>query len=203
MPDDVTRVPAAEPAGSPALLVRKPSGVPDFEVYQLLTMKWGMIPRRAMIDWTLTEYGISTEDAQRIHQRVAGLLEDEDARFENLKQVVGVAKQDSTSLSFSSVLWPGFEFTAGVGADGLLATAQYRRAGGHPLPADSPGEQPTWSMDTAEFIEHFGPATLARRSSRTDDVLPAHEVYDFEWNGRRYGAGFSWGMFLLAGQYWD
>ncbi|WP_131812727.1 hypothetical protein [Mycolicibacterium peregrinum] len=203
MSDQPTWVRAAEPIIPPALAVQKTIGVPDFEIYQLLTMKWGMLPRRAMIDWTLTEYGISTEDAQRIHQRVVGLLDDESSRFENLKQVVGVAKQDSTSLSFCSVLWPGFEFTAHTGPAGTIEAAQYCRAGGYPLPADSPGEQPTWSMDTAEFIEHFGPATLTHRSSLTDNVLPAHEVYDFEWNGRRYGAGFSWGLFLLASQYWE
>lgn len=192
-----------ERAEPPALLVRKPSGVPDFEVHQLMTMKWGMFPKRAMIEWTLSEYGISLDDAQRIHRRVARLMDDESARFDNLKQVVGVAKHDSTALTFSSVLWPGFEFTARAGADGRLDTARYRRAGGYARPAASPHDQPPWSMDTDEFIEHFGPAELTHRYSLTDDVLPAHEVYDFEWNGRRYGAGFSWGVFLLAGQYWE
>ncbi|MEW2481463.1 hypothetical protein AB0876_17900 [Mycobacterium sp. NPDC049093] len=203
MADEATWVRAAEPIIPPALAVQKTVGVPDFEVYQLMTMKWGMIPKRAMIEWTLTEFGIPLDDAQRIHRQVAGLLEVESSRFDNLKQVVGVSKQDPTSLTFSSVLWPGFEFTARQGADGTLESAQYRRAGGCVRPAKSPREQPPWSMDTVEFVEHFGPATLTHRNSLTDDVLPAHEVYDFEWNGRRYGAGFSWGLFLLAGQYWE
>ncbi|WP_234711875.1 hypothetical protein [Mycolicibacterium setense] len=203
MTDEIRWVPPAEPIAPPTLLIQKTSGVPDFEVHQLMTMKWGMIPKRVMIEWTLREYGVSLDDAERIHQQVAGLLEDESSRFENLKQVVGVAKNDSTSLIFSSVLWPGFEFTARRGTDGTLESARYRRAGGHVRPADSPGEQPPWSMDTSEFVEHFGPATLTQSYSCTDDVLPAHEVYDFEWNGRRYGAGFSWGLFLLAGQYWE
>ena len=57
-------------------------------------------------------------------------------------------------------------------------------------------------MDVADFTQHFGPTTIGYRSDLFDATLPAHEGHDFNWKGRTYRAGFSWGLFLFASLMW-
>ncbi|MFL0242578.1 MULTISPECIES: hypothetical protein [Mycobacteriaceae] len=86
-----------------------------------------------------TSEGLSFDDAEDIHQRIAGLFDDESTRFERLKHLVGDAGDpDTRSLTYRSVLWPDFVFTATSDDDGGLESAEYRRARGKAQKAASP-----------------------------------------------------------------
>jgi hypothetical protein len=54
-----------------------------------------------------------------------------------------------------------------------------------------------------EFTERFGPMTSRRQWPLFDKLLPAHEGHEFEWEGTRYGAAFSWGLFLFVSELWE
>ncbi|ORV71048.1 hypothetical protein [Mycobacterium gastri] len=115
------------------------------------------------------------EDAELIHERIARALGDEASRYENMKMLLGVAEQDSAALRYNSVLWPGFDFKAIAGEDGVLESARYwhtRRDSGN---VDSPIGLPAWSVDITEFSEHFGPMTGGQKWSLFDKILPGHE----------------------------
>jgi hypothetical protein len=58
-------------------------------------------------------------------------------------------------------------------------------------------------MDVTEFTERFGPMTSRRQWPLFDKFLPAHERHEFEWEGTRYGAAFSWGLFLFVSELWE
>ncbi|WP_441957811.1 hypothetical protein [Mycolicibacterium houstonense] len=178
------------------------AGVLDFEVYLLMTMKYGMINRDAVREAKLTEHGLSLSDAESIHQRVAELLCNESTQFENLRALVEPATSDSGSLTFRGILWPEFDFTATANDDGSLRSAGYRRGRGKPQVADDPTRQPAWSMDATDFAHYFGPLTVKSTAALFDTYLPAQELHEFEWNGREYGAGFGWGLFLSASLIW-
>ncbi|AGZ49861.1 hypothetical protein PJN25_23430 [Mycobacterium kansasii] len=177
----------------------------DFEVYLLMTMRlrMSMANKEAQLEAKLAEHGLSLKDAERIHERIARALSDEDSRYENMKKLLGVTEQDSAGLKYSSVLWPGFDFNAIAGDEGVLESAGYRHTRRDSPPVDSPTELPTWSVDIAEFAERFGPMTLRGKWPLFDEFLPAYEEYDFFWNGEHYGARFVWGLFLSSSIYWD
>lgn len=174
----------------------------EFEVYLLVTMQHGMINRQAVLESKLSERGLSFMDAQKIHQRLADLFAHSGSQFEDLKRLVGATGGGARSLTYNGVLWPEFAFTATADGVGALESARYMRENGRPVAALSPVEQPPWSMDTSDFNDHFGPTALTYRSSLFDSVLPAHEVHEFTWEGTKYGAGFSWGLFLFASKLW-
>ncbi|WP_396935531.1 hypothetical protein [Mycolicibacterium sp.] len=174
----------------------------DFEVYLLVTMKYGMLNREAVLEAKLAEHGLSFADAERTHGRITELLSNEATQFESLRALLGAGRQETQSLGFSGILWPDFDFTAHTSTSGAIQPAGYRRARGQAVVAESPTEQPPWSMDVAEFIHHFGPTTVQYQSGLFDKTLPAHVGHEFDWSGRAYGAGFSWGLFLFASLMW-
>ncbi|MDY6997010.1 MAG: hypothetical protein SW019_10460 [Actinomycetota bacterium] len=178
------------------------ASVLEFEVYLLATMKYGMLAREAEREAKLADYGLSFGDSERIHHRVAELLADRCTQFDNLRRLVGAGSPGSDSIVFSGILWPEFDFTAFSDSSGAISSARYRRARGHVSGAASPPQQPPWSMDVHDFTRHFGPTTIGYRSDLFDEVLPAHEGHDFDWDGRPYRAGFSWGLFLFASLMW-
>lgn len=177
------------------------TSVLDFEIYVLVTMKFGMINREARIEAKLAEHKLSLDDAEAIGERIAQALGDESSFLDSLKRLLGT-DTSSTSVEFSSVLWPEFDFEATADADGVVGSARYKRVRGGVPGADSPEDLSSWSMGVPEFAERFGPVTLNYRSSPGEKVLPAHEHYKFEWEGEQYGAGFSWGLFLFAAKLW-
>lgn len=180
------------------------NAIRDFEAYLLVTMKYGMINRESDLAAKLAEHGLSLGDAERIHRRITGLFDDELSRFERLKHLVGAAERpDARSLTYPSVLWPEFVFTATADSGGGIESAQYRRAAGKVQRAASPRDQAPWSMDVSEFVNTFGPVANKRSRPLFDEVLPAHDYVEFEWEGRNYSAGFSWGLFLFASLLWD
>ncbi|MGB6512497.1 MAG: hypothetical protein WBF57_05845 [Mycobacterium sp.] len=176
----------------------------EFEVYLLMTMKlrMKMSHKEAQLEGKLAEHGLSVDDGKRIHERVAQTLGDETSGFENLKSLLGIADQDARSLKYSSVLWPGFDFNAITGEEGLLESAQYRHTSGALRTLNHPTELNIWSLDIAEFTEHFGPMTRGRRWPLFDKLLPGYEEYEFQWDGERYGAGFCWGLFIYSAKSW-
>lgn len=178
------------------------ASVLDFEVYLLATMKYGMLIREADREAKLAEHGLSFADAERIHRRVAELFDNKSTQFANLRALIGTEAPEAASLTFKGILWPDYDFTATSDDSGAIRTAGYRRARGQATAAASPAEQPSWSMDVDDFTHHFGPASIGYHSELFDEVLPAHEGHDFEWNGRLYRAGFSWGLFLFASLMW-
>ncbi|CQD16763.1 hypothetical protein A5731_16045 [Mycolicibacterium conceptionense] len=178
------------------------TSVLDFEVYLLVTMKYGMLNRKAVLEAKLAEHGLSFGDAERTHRRIAELLANEPTQFESLRALIGAETQSNEVLRFSGILWPDFDFTAEPSSTGAIQSAGYQRARGRVVVADSPTEQPPWSMDAADFGRHFGPVTVGHQSSLFDDTLPAHEGHQFDWRGKQYGAGFSWGLFLFASLMW-
>ena len=119
-----------------------------------------------------------------------------------MKKLLGVADQDSSSLEYSSVMWPGFDFNAIADDRGLLESARYWHTTRDWLSVESPAELPLWSMDLTEFTEHFGPMRKGRQWSVSDEFLPAYEEYEFPWGGESYGAGFSWGLFMFSAKSW-
>ncbi|MDR3660918.1 MAG: hypothetical protein P4L86_11100 [Mycobacterium sp.] len=176
----------------------------DFEAYLVVTTKYVVLGNETNLAAKLAEQGLSLEDAERIHQRIAGLFDDEPSQFECLKQLVGAAEDpNAVSLTYHSVLWPDFVFTATANNNGGLESAQYRRAAGKAQKAASPREQAPWSMDVSEFAESYGPVTNTKRFPLFDKIRPAHEYFEFEWEGRGYCAAFSWGLFLHASLLWD
>lgn len=177
----------------------------DFEIYLLMTMKvrMSMAGKESLLEAKLAENKFTIEQAKHIHERIAEALGDEASRFENMKKLLGIVGPDASSLKYSSALWPGFEFTATVGEDGLLESAGYSHTR-HALPSvASPIEMPTWSVDSTEFAKYFGPLTLRGKWPLFDEYLPGYEEYEFAWKGERYGARFIWGLFLSSSMYWD
>ena len=182
------------------------SAVVDFEVYVLMTMKprLSLADTRGLIDAKLTKIGLSSDAAERTHDRIAEALSVENSRFREMKTLLGVADEKATSLKYASVLWPGFEFSARVGVNGLLESAGYKHAQqGKLLDVASPAQLIAWSVDIAEFDELFGPTIRRVKRPLFDKILPAYEEYEFSFEGDRYGAIFLWGLFVLASAYWD
>lgn len=174
----------------------------NFEVYLLVTMKNGMLTKQNELVSKLAEHGFSLDGASRVHHRIDRLFEDESSQFDSLKRL-GVAPSASDGLlTYSSVFWPEFDFSAVAGERGELVSAGYRRARGDVQSADSPLDQPTWTMGVEEFAQSFGPLVIDYKSPLFGNALPAHEWYKFEWEGRKYGAAFSWGLFLDASILW-
>jgi hypothetical protein len=180
------------------------SGVVDFEVYLLMTMKprLSLADAQGLFDTKVAQAGLSLNVARRIYDRISEALSEEMSRFRDIKAVLGV-DDDANSLKYSSVLWPGFEFIVQADMNGLLESAGYMHLERCALGAQSPTDLAAWSVDVAEFTERFGPVIQREKRPSFDKVLPAFEEYEFSWNGDRYGAGFLWGLFLSSSAYWD
>lgn len=181
------------------------SAVTTFEIYLLMTMKrrLTMAGKVDLIESKLTDHGLSIDDASGVSRHVSAALSDKSSRFTELRKLLGIADDDSASVGYSSVFWPGFDFNAIANESGGLESAAYRHTRRGLLRADSPGQLPIWSTDVTEFTERFGPMTHGHRWPLFDEVLPAYEEHEFTWNGERYGARFIWGLFLSSSKYWD
>ncbi|WP_078345168.1 hypothetical protein [Mycobacteroides chelonae] len=186
----------------------------DFEVYVLMTMKLRLKmtsdpDEKLRLQNKLAEYDLTLADGERVHDQIGGLLVDEDSFFTNLRSIMGT-DANATELSFTSVLWPEFDFKATADANGRLESARYwhtRRPIARPH-LDSPNDVSYWSMDLDEFSEHFGPINRVVQRPLFDELLPAYEEHQFDWideygHTRDYGAGFCWGLFMFVGQSWD
>ncbi|KZS65118.1 MAG: hypothetical protein K2X56_06085 [Mycobacterium pseudokansasii] len=179
------------------------AAITDFEVYLLMTTKLRMIKEEArFLHAKLAEFGLSVSDAESTHKRVSETLGDKASYFQNMKKLLGVADSGVASLEYSSVLWPGFDFKASASEEGVLESARYWHMGRDSRSVESPIGLPTWSVDITEFAEHFGPLTGGQKWSLFDKLLPGHEEYEFQWDGERYGAAFSWGLFLWVTKLW-
>jgi hypothetical protein len=180
------------------------SGVVDFEVYLLMTMKprLSLADAQGLFDTKVAQAGLSLDVARRIYHRISEALSEETSRFQDIKAVLGV-DEDATSLKYSSVLWPGFEFVAKADVNGVLESAGYLHLERLAIGAQSPTDLAAWSVDIAEFNERYGPVIQREKRPLFDKVLPAYEEYEFAWDGDRYGARFLWGLFLSSSVYWD
>jgi hypothetical protein len=176
----------------------------EFEVFVLLTMKLRLKMSQKLdhLEAKLTDHGLTVADGERIHDRVAQALGDEISFFDNLTHLLG-ADRGSTSLKFTSVLWPEFDFTAVAGEGRQTASALYRHVRADGQRVDSPTELPLWGLDLDEFAAQFGPLKLGSQWPLFDEHIPAYAEHEFEWNGWPYGAGFSWGLFMFAAQSWE
>lgn len=181
------------------------TAVVDFEVYLLMMMKplLSLKNTRGLLEARLSAIGLSLDEAVRIHDRVAEALNNETSRFRDMKTLLGVVDEDATSLTYTSVLWPGFEFSAHADVNGLLESAGYTHIEHISLDVESPVELAAWSCDIPEFDERFGPAISRAKRPLFDDILPAYDSYEFLWQGDRYSAGFLWGLFLQASMVWE
>lgn len=180
------------------------STILNFEIYVLMTMKLRlkMSRKEAALAVKLSQHGFSGDDAERIHRQVSGALEEESTRFASIKELLSITDQDASILTYSSVVWPEFEFNAIADDRGRLRSAAYSRKMHHPISAKSPAELALWSVDLAEFTEHFGPMRKGRQWPVSDQLLPAYEEYEFLWDGESYGAGFSWGLLMFSSKSW-
>lgn len=161
-----------------------------------------MSRKQAQLEAKLAEQGLSIDDAERIHGRIAEALGDEATFFANMKKLLGILDQGALSLEYGSILWPGFDFKAVSGAGGQLESARYWHKTRGQDRVGSPIELPIWSMDVTEFLDAFGPMRRGRHWALSDKFLPAYEEYEFPWEGESYGAGFSWGLFMFAAKSW-
>ncbi|WP_231993983.1 hypothetical protein [Mycobacterium sp. 852002-50816_SCH5313054-b] len=170
-----------------------------------MTMKLRMVNKKdaKLLEATLADHRLPLAAAERIHGRVGEAPDSGTSRFASMKKLLGIADRDSTSLEYSSLLWPEFDFKATSAKDGRLESARYWHVRGHLPGVDSPAELPTWSTDVTEFAAHFGPLRGGHQRPLFDDLLPGHEWYEFLWNGERYGAEFSWGLFLYSAELWE
>ncbi|ULN34378.1 hypothetical protein [Mycolicibacterium smegmatis] len=175
----------------------------NFEVYVLMTMRNRMTNKKDQLRATLSSHGFSVKDAERVHRQLAESLGDEASRYSVLKESLGARADTARSFGFSSILWPNFDFEAEANDAGLLESARYRHVRNRSDLPNSPRELALWSVDATEFIGHFGPMTGGEQWPLFHELLPAYEEYEFQWDGRRYGAGFSWGLFMYAAEYWD
>ncbi len=182
-----------------------PTAIRDFEVYLLMTMKprLALADTQGLLDAKLAKAGISINGAKRISDRISQALSREASRFRDLKALLGVADEHVTSVSYISVLWPGWNFNAHANSNGGLASAGYTHLEHTALSVESPTHLAPWSVDIREFDEFFGPTTLRGNRSLFADILPAYEEYEFSWRGDRCGAGFLWGIFLTAARSWE
>lgn len=180
------------------------TAIVDFEVYVLMTMKLRlkMSQKLDQLEAKLANHGLTPPDAERIHARVTETLGDEATFFNKLATFLG-AQHDRASLTFNSELWPDFAFTATVGGDGRIESAQYHRISGRAPDVDSPIGRQVWSLDVNEFTTLFGPLTPGSQRSIFDESLPNYREYEFEWDGWPWGAGFSWGLFMFAAESWE
>lgn len=135
--------------------------------------------------------------------RIAEALNHEASRFRGLKALLEVADERVTSVSYRSLLWPGWEFSAHAKGSGGLESAGYTHVDNAAQCVESPVQLMPWSVDVREFDELFGPAVQREKRPLFDDILPAYEEYEFWWNGDRYGARFLWGLFLSSSAYWE
>lgn len=172
----------------------------DFEIYLLMTMRFGLLDKRDEIEKKLSEHELSLEEGESIHGRMKNLFDDEQYFLSNLYKFLDI--RHHSPLSFNSMLWPGYDFAATMGESGRVDSARYRRIREVSREMQSPAELPPWCMDVSDFAAHFDGAILRQQYSLSDKFLPAHDYYEFEWNGDRYGAGFSWGIFLSAARLW-
>jgi hypothetical protein len=181
-----------------------PTVIVDFEVYVLMTMKprLKMSQKLDQLEAKLAAHGFTQADGEHVHARVARALGDEATFFGNLAKLLG-AQREVTSLTFRSALWPEFAFEASTGEGGRTVSAQYRRTDGATPDVAAPVGQPVWSLDVDEFAAHFGPLTLGRQWPLFDESLPNYAEHEFVWNGWRWGAGFSWGLFMFAAEFWE
>ena len=181
------------------------AAIVDFEVYLLMTMKprLSLADARGLLEAKLATAGLSVDEARRVHDRIARAIGDEASAFTNMKALLDIDDENARSLTYDSVLWPGFEFTAQAGADGSLESAGYTHTVRTPVDVDAPAELGAWSVDVHEFDERFGPAVDREKRPYFEDILPAYEEYEFSWQGDRYGARFLWGLFLSSSAYWD
>ncbi|OBB25248.1 hypothetical protein A5792_29620 [Mycolicibacterium peregrinum] len=174
-----------------------------FEVYVLMTMRNRMANKMDQLRATLSRHGFTFENAERVHQQLSEALGGEATRYGALTEALGSPAGATSSFGFSSVLWPNFDFEAKADDAGLLESARYRHVRNRSDLPHSPRELALWAVDVAEFTSHFGPMTAGQQWPLFDALLPAYEEYEFEWEGGRYGAGFSWGLFMHAAEYWD
>lgn len=172
----------------------------DFEIYLLMTMRFGLLDKRNEIEKKLSEHELSLDEGEFIHGKMKNFFNDEQYFLSNLYKCLDM--QHHSPLGFNSALWPGYDFTATTGESGRVDSAQYKRTREVSHEMQSPAELPPWCMDVSDFAAHFGGVILRQQYSLSDKFLPAHDYYEFEWNGDRYGAGFSWGIFLSAARLW-
>lgn len=86
-------------------------------------------------------------------------------------------------MRYRSVLWPDFDFKAIADTDGRLESAAYRRARGRFPDAVCPSELSMWSVDISEFAHRYDSLPLGYRWPLFDDLLPAYEEHEFDWQG--------------------
>jgi hypothetical protein len=180
------------------------SNVADFEVYVLMTMKprLSLADAQGLLDAKVAQAGLSLDGAVRIYDRISKAVSRDASQFRDIKSLLGVY-EEATSLKYSSVLWPGFEFVAQADMNGVLESAGYMHLERLAIGAQSPTDLAAWSVDIAEFNERFGPVIQREKRPLFDKVLPAYEEYEFAWDGDRYGARFLWGLLLSSSVYWD
>ncbi len=176
----------------------------NFEIYVLMTMKLRlkMSRKEAALAAKLSQHGFSIDEAERIHRQVSGALEEQSTRFASMKELLSAADQRASVSTYSSVLWPGFDFTAIADDRRLLESAAYSHNSRDSTIVRSPTELALWSVDLAEFTEPFGPMRKSRQWPVSDQLLPAYEEYEFPWDEESYGAGFSWGLLMFSSKSW-
>lgn len=177
----------------------------DFEVYVLMTMKlrMSMSQNTDLLHAKLSEHGLSVEDGERVRDRVGSFLGDDACYFHNLKVLLTGQSSDATSLEFTSALWPDFDFKAVADGSGPARSIRYWRVRGDIPLVESPRAFAPWGVDIDDFARRFGPLTPGPLRPLDDPYLANYQEYGFNWGGRGYGAGFSWGLFMFAAQDWD
>lgn len=71
-----------------------------------------------------------------------------------------------------------------AGADCPLESAGYTHIERFPLEVESPTALAACSVGIPEFNERFGPRIPRGKRSLVDYILPAHEEYEFSWDGK-------------------
>lgn len=181
------------------------SAIVDFEIYVLMTMKLRMSMSRNtdLLHAKLSEQGLSVEDGERVRDRIASLLGDEASYFRKLRVLLTGKDTDATTLEFTSALWPDFDFKAVADGSGPARSIRYWRVRGDVPLVESPRAFAPWGVDVDDVARRCGPLTPGPLRPPDDKYLANYQEYEFSWDGRGYGPGFSWGLFMFAAQDWD
>lgn len=99
----------------------------NFEICVLMMTKLRLKiwRKEAALAAKLSQHGFPSDDAERIYRQMSGALEEESTRFATMKELLSAADQGASVLTYNSVLWPGFDFTAIADNRRLLKSAAY------------------------------------------------------------------------------
>ncbi|MFE6922633.1 hypothetical protein ACFVAV_16465 [Nocardia sp. NPDC057663] len=157
-----------------------------FDVFLLM----GMVCKEELKRNAIVRAGLTMDEAMEIRESIRPKVQFGPDQFANLAEIlmVDVPADEHPVLSYRSVLWPGLDFVV-MGQEGCWKSARFQRAEGekHPILVN-PMSVPVWGCTLDEVAGSFSAVEVG------DSMPPYEELLFTAADGKRYGAGFSWGL---------